>query len=120
MYVYVFRPLPEVKSMTVSFFILIRDIICSTWEYRMNMTALTERVLEWVKSTLNYRRKPDWYHSLALKTWPKALQSAIGFLAGHFPGKQNFFSVFNINIIMTITYMIISFRVATRRLCSFH
>lgn len=73
--------------MAVSFFALIRDIICSTWEYRMNLNALIERVQEWVNSTLNNRNNPDWYYSLSIKTWPKALQSAIGFLAGHFPGK---------------------------------
>lgn len=55
----------------------------------MNMAALTERVKDWVNSTLNIPKHPDWYHSLELNTWPKALQSAIGFLAGHFPGKFN-------------------------------
>lgn len=85
MYVYVFRLLPEARNITASFFAIIRDIICSTWEYRMNMTTLIVRVHEWVKSTSNHK-KPDWYQCLALKTWPKALQSAIGFLAGHFPG----------------------------------
>lgn len=75
--------------MAVSFFTLIKDIICSTWDYRMNMAALSERIQEWVNSTSNNRKNPDWYYSLALKTWPRSLQSAIGFLAGHFPGKFN-------------------------------
>lgn len=79
--------------MTVSFFALIRDIICSTWDYRMNMTALVERIDEWVNLTINNQMNPDWYHSLALKSWPKALHSAIGFLAGHFPGKSNNFDI---------------------------
>lgn len=57
----------------------------------MDMTALLDCVLEWAKSTSKYYSKnPDWYHCLALKTWPNALQSAIGFLAGHFPGKLIF------------------------------
>lgn len=95
---YYFRPLPEVKKISTSFFALIRDIICSTWEYRMNMAALTECIQEWVNSTLNSSKNPDWYHSLALKTWPKSLQSAIGFLAGHFPGTLNSFNIVNISI----------------------
>lgn len=57
----------------------------------MNMAALTERIKDWVNSTLNNPKHPDWYHSLELNTWSKALQSAIGFLAGHFPGKFNIF-----------------------------
>lgn len=84
-YVYIFRP--QMKKMVSSFFALIRDIICANWDYRMNMTALNERVNDWVISTFNNRTNPDWYHSLTSKTWPKSLQSAIGFLAGHFPGK---------------------------------
>lgn len=75
------------KKIPASFFALIRDIICSTWEYRMNMIVLTERIQDWVNSMLNNQKNPDWYLSLSLKTWPKALLSAIGFLAGHFPGK---------------------------------
>lgn len=84
-YVYIFRP--QLKKIVSSFFALIRDIICANWDYRMDMTALNERVHNWVNSTINNRKNPDWYHSLTLKTWPKSLQSAIGFLAGHFPGK---------------------------------
>lgn len=84
-YIYIFRP--QMKKMVSSFFALIRDIICANWDYRMNMTALNERVNDWVISTFNNRTNPDWYHSLTSKTWPKSLQSAIGFLAGHFPGK---------------------------------
>lgn len=83
------------NKIAVSFFTLIRDIICSTWEYRMNMAALTERIQDWVNSTINNPTNPDWYHSLGMKTWPKALQSAIGFLAGHFPGKLNTFKLEN-------------------------
>lgn len=86
-----FRQLPPTKKITDSFFALIRDIICSTWEHRMNMNVLTERVRNWVNLNLNNLKIPDWYHSLALKTWPKAIQSAIGFLAGHFPGNLNIF-----------------------------
>jgi len=81
------------KKIVSSFFALIRDIICANWDYRMDMTALNERVLDWVNSTFNDRKNPDWYHSLTLKTWPKSLQSAIGFLAGHFPGKFEFISL---------------------------
>jgi len=55
----------------------------------MNMAALLERVQDWVKSTSKNPNNPDWYYSLALKTWHQALQSAIGFLAGHFPGWLN-------------------------------
>lgn len=83
----------------------------------MNMTALLDCVLEWVKSTSkSHMKTPDWYHSLALKTWPKTLQSAIGFLAGHFPGKLNIFS--NLNVIYR--YRNVLFRVAARRFCSFY
>jgi len=87
--VYIFRLSPVLKKVAASFFALIRDIICSTWEYRMNMTALLERVQDWVKSISKNQNNPDWYYSLALKTWHQALQSAIGFLAGHFPGRLN-------------------------------
>ncbi|CAH1738658.1 unnamed protein product [Aphis gossypii] len=80
--------IPQMKKMVSSFFALIRDIICANWDYRMNMTALNERVNDWVISTFNNRTNPDWYHSLTSKTWPKSLQSAIGFLAGHFPEWQ--------------------------------
>lgn len=55
----------------------------------MTMIVLTECVQDWANSILNNLKFPDWYHSLASKTWPKALQSAIGFLAGHFPGILN-------------------------------
>ncbi|XP_060849456.1 uncharacterized protein LOC132928660 [Rhopalosiphum padi] len=79
---------PQMRKMVSSFFALIRDIICANWDYRMDMTALNERVNDWVISTFNNRTNPDWYHSLTLKTWPKSLQSAIGFLAGHFPEWQ--------------------------------
>uniref|UniRef100_A0A2H8TJP8 Nuclear factor related to kappa-B-binding protein n=1 Tax=Melanaphis sacchari TaxID=742174 RepID=A0A2H8TJP8_9HEMI len=79
---------PQIRKMVSSFFALIRDIICANWDYRMDMTALNERVNDWVISTFNNRTNPDWYHSLTLKTWPKSLQSAIGFLAGHFPEWQ--------------------------------
>lgn len=74
------------KMMASNFFSLIRDIICSTWEYRMNFDALLERINDWVKSISKNLKNPDWYYSLALKTWYKALHSAIAFLAGHFPG----------------------------------
>lgn len=71
--------------MASNFFSLIRDIICSTWEYRMNFDALLERINDWVKAVKKFKN-PDWYYSLALKSWYKALHSAIAFLAGHFPG----------------------------------
>lgn len=73
-----------------SFFALIRDIICSIWEYRMNMIDLLDRIYDWVRIISKNLKNPDWYYSLAFKTWPKALQSAIGFLAGHFPGDYIF------------------------------
>lgn len=120
---YIFRPLPISKKMAASFFTLIRDIICSTWEYRMNMTALIERVQDWVHSTSKNLNNPDWYYSLALKTWHQALQSAIGFLAGHFPGKFNIcyvIIVINFNKYLHNMFEIVFIRVATRRLCSFY
>lgn len=56
----------------------------------MNMAALMERMQDWVKSVSKNPNNPDWYYSLSLKTWHQALQSAIGFLAGHFPGNLTF------------------------------
>ncbi|XP_050542288.1 nuclear factor related to kappa-B-binding protein isoform X2 [Daktulosphaira vitifoliae] len=82
------KRLPEVQNLTVSFFTLIRDIICSNWEYRMNMGVLIERVQDWATSLMTNSKNPLWFHCLAQKSWPKALQSAIGFLAGHFPEWQ--------------------------------
>lgn len=65
----------------------------------MNMTELTERVQDWVDLTLNNIENPEWYHHLKLKTWPTALQSSIGFLAGHFPGKIN---IYNVNVYISV------------------
>lgn len=62
----------------------------------MNMAELTERVQDWVNSTMKNVKKPSWYFDLSLKTWPKVLQSSIGFLAGHFPGKSNIFGIINV------------------------
>ncbi|XP_050419818.1 LOW QUALITY PROTEIN: uncharacterized protein LOC126832847 [Adelges cooleyi] len=82
------KPLPEMEKVALSFFALIRDIICSNWEYRMNMSSIMKHVQNWTSSLTDEVKNPVWFQYLEQKTWSNALQSAIGFLAGHFPEWQ--------------------------------
>lgn len=73
---------PELMQEThTNFLSLIRDIICSTSEHRMNYTTLEERLKSWQENPITPLN--DWY-SLS-DNWMGLLESAINFLSGNFP-----------------------------------
>lgn len=79
---------PELMQEThANFLSLIRDIICSTNEHRMNMTSLEERLRLWQENPISPLN--DWY-SLT-DNWVTSLQSAINFLSGNFPDQPEDF-----------------------------
>ncbi|KAK9885726.1 hypothetical protein WA026_012495 [Henosepilachna vigintioctopunctata] len=71
---------PELMQETHSNFLsLLRDIICSTTEHRMDFSALEKRLQTWQESPISPLN--DWY-SLC-ESWVRVLQSAINFLCGN-------------------------------------
>ncbi|KAL1505551.1 hypothetical protein ABEB36_005093 [Hypothenemus hampei] len=71
---------PELMQETHSnFFSLIRDVICSTNEYRMNMYTLQERLKAWQENPISPLN--DWYSYV--DNWINILPSAITFLCGN-------------------------------------
>lgn len=71
---------PELMQDThANFFSLIRDVICSTNEHRMNMYMLQERLKSWQENPISPLN--DWY-SFA-DNWISILPSAITFLCGN-------------------------------------
>lgn len=72
---------PELMQEThANFLSLMRDIICSTNEHRMNMKTLEERLRTWHENPISPLN--DWY-SLS-DNWMGVLQSAVNFLSGNF------------------------------------
>lgn len=79
---------PELMQEThANYLSLIRDIICSTNEHRMNMKTLEERLRSWQENPISPLN--DWY-SLS-DNWVALLQSAINFLSGCFPEQPDDF-----------------------------
>lgn len=73
---------PELMQETHSNFLsLIRDIICSTNEHRMNLTTLEDRLKSWQENPISPLN--DWY-SLR-DNWVSLLKSAVNFLCGNSP-----------------------------------
>ncbi|VEN48041.1 unnamed protein product, partial [Callosobruchus maculatus] len=71
---------PELMQEThANFFSLIRDIICSTSEHRMNMYTLQERLKTWQDNPISPLN--DWYN--LTDSWINMLPSAITFLCGN-------------------------------------
>lgn len=71
---------PELMQETHSNFLsLIRDIICSTSEHRMDMSNLRERLRIWQENPISPLN--DWYSST--DNWLNLLQPAINFLSGN-------------------------------------
>lgn len=71
---------PELMQDThASFFSLVRDIICSTSEHRMNMYTLQERLKAWQENPISPLN--DWYSYV--DNWINILPSAITFLCGN-------------------------------------
>ncbi|CAH1983909.1 unnamed protein product [Acanthoscelides obtectus] len=71
---------PELMQEThANFFSLIRDIICSTSEHRMNMYTLQERLKTWQDNPISPLN--DWYN--LTDSWINVLPSAITFLCGN-------------------------------------
>lgn len=71
---------PELMQDTHSnFFSLIRDVICSTTEHRMNMYTLQERLKAWQENPISPLN--DWYN--LTDNWLSLLPSAITFLCGN-------------------------------------
>ncbi|CAG9819612.1 unnamed protein product [Phaedon cochleariae] len=71
---------PELMQDThANFFSLIRDIICSTNEHRMNMYTLQERLKTWQENPISPLN--DWYSFT--DNWIGILPSAITFLCGN-------------------------------------
>lgn len=72
---------PELMQEThANFLSLMRDVICSTSEHRMNMKTLEERLRSWQENPISPLN--DWY-SLS-DNWVGVLQSAVNFLSGNF------------------------------------
>ncbi|CAH0561085.1 unnamed protein product [Brassicogethes aeneus] len=75
-----FTSKPELMQDTHSnFFSLIRDVICSTNEHRMNMYTLQERLKSWQENPISPLN--DWYN--LTDNWLGLLPSAITFLCGN-------------------------------------
>lgn len=73
---------PELMQEThANFLSLIRDVICSTCEHRMNMKTLEERLKSWQENPISPLN--DWYSYS--DNWIGVLQSAVNFLSGNFP-----------------------------------
>lgn len=71
---------PELMQDThANFFSLIRDVICSTNEHRMNMYNLQERLKSWQENPISPLN--DWYNYT--DNWISILPSAITFLCGN-------------------------------------
>lgn len=71
---------PELMQDThANFFSLIRDVICSTNEHRMNMYTLQERLKSWQENPISPLN--DWYSYT--DNWIGILPSAITFLCGN-------------------------------------
>ncbi|KAJ8971434.1 hypothetical protein NQ314_000690 [Rhamnusium bicolor] len=71
---------PELMQEThANFFSLIRDVICSTNEHRMNMYTLQERLKSWQENPISPLN--DWYSYT--DNWIGILPSAITFLCGN-------------------------------------
>ncbi|CAG9762803.1 unnamed protein product [Ceutorhynchus assimilis] len=71
---------PELMQEThANFFSLIRDVICSTNEHRMNMYTLQERLKAWQENPISPLN--DWYSYV--DNWINILPSAITFLCGN-------------------------------------
>ncbi|XP_060532196.1 nuclear factor related to kappa-B-binding protein [Cylas formicarius] len=71
---------PELMQEThANFFSLIRDVICSTNEHRMNMYTLQERLKSWQENPISPLN--DWYSFT--DNWISILPSAITFLCGN-------------------------------------
>ncbi|XP_048521535.1 nuclear factor related to kappa-B-binding protein isoform X3 [Dendroctonus ponderosae] len=71
---------PELMQDThANFFSLIRDVICSTIEHRMNMYTLQERLKAWQENPISPLN--DWYSYV--DNWINILPSAITFLCGN-------------------------------------
>ncbi|XP_056642705.1 nuclear factor related to kappa-B-binding protein [Diorhabda sublineata] len=71
---------PELMQDThANFFSLIRDVICSTCDHRMNMYTLQERLKTWQENPISPLN--DWYSST--DNWIGILPSAITFLCGN-------------------------------------
>lgn len=70
---------PELMQDTHSnFFALIRDIICSTVDHRMNLSNLEERLKSWQENPISPLN--DWYSFV--DNWVNLLPSAVNFLCG--------------------------------------
>ncbi|KAH0816428.1 hypothetical protein GEV33_006362 [Tenebrio molitor] len=73
---------PELMQETHSNFLsLIRDIICSTNEHRMNLSTLEERLKSWQENPISPLN--DWY--CLSDNWVSLLKSAVNFLCGNSP-----------------------------------
>lgn len=71
---------PELMQETHSNFLsLIRDIICSTSEHRMNYKSLEERLKTWQENPITPLN--DWYN--LSDNWVGLLKSAVNFLSGN-------------------------------------
>ncbi|XP_050315502.1 nuclear factor related to kappa-B-binding protein [Anthonomus grandis grandis] len=71
---------PELMQEThANFFSLVRDVICSTNEHRMNMYTLQERLKAWQENPISPLN--DWYSYV--DNWINILPSAITFLCGN-------------------------------------
>ncbi|XP_065201606.1 nuclear factor related to kappa-B-binding protein [Planococcus citri] len=75
------KPPPELMhNAHTCFFSLIREIVCSTWDHRMDLRNLQKRVDTWYDNAVSPLN--SWYTN---QSWPSLLQNAVTFLAGQCP-----------------------------------
>ncbi|XP_068085697.1 nuclear factor related to kappa-B-binding protein [Anabrus simplex] len=80
------KPTPELMQEThACFFSLIRDVICSTPEHRMNLATIEDRLKAWQENPISPLN--DWY-CIAADSWVLLLSSAVDFLCGNYPDAQ--------------------------------
>ncbi|RZC39742.1 nuclear factor related to kappa-B-binding protein, partial [Asbolus verrucosus] len=79
---------PELMQETHSNFLsLVRDVICSTNEHRMNLVTLEERLKSWQENPISPLN--DWYS--LIDNWVGLLKSAVNFLCGNSPEQPDDF-----------------------------
>ena len=78
----VFRVLLSEEKQYVSFFSLIREVLCSTQYHRMTLVCLEKTIRKWAvtpTAALN-----PWF--MRVNDWNEVLITALNFLAGNYQG----------------------------------
>lgn len=84
MIIYFFRQTSELMQDThVSFFSLLRDIICSSPNHRMTLDKIDHHLKTWESNPISPLN--DWF-TLVDEPWSSLLESALSFLSADYPG----------------------------------